>query len=85
MNKLESANYGIETKTWAAGLARYQQSNCQCTLTDDGYRIYRTPNITYSSSDSSTRTMWGGLVLKPFSADQISTVVTKAIELKGRK
>ena len=45
-------------------LASYTQANCQVSLTDDGYRIYRPPNITYSSSDSSTRTMWGGFVMR---------------------
>jgi len=65
MNILESANYGIETKTFTTGLGKFEQTDCKCTITDDGYRIYRTPNKTYDSSDSSTRTMWGGLILRP--------------------
>ena len=54
------------SKTLKNGLSAYTQANCQVTLTDDGYRIYRPPNITYNSSDSSTQTMFGGLKIQPF-------------------
>ena len=66
MNKLESTNYAIEMKTFSNGLSSYTQKNCQCTLTDDGYRIYRTPNANTTNSGS---TMWGGFVVKPFNID----------------
>ena len=64
-NMIELENYGIDSKQWLGGLTKAAtQVNCQCTLEDDGYRIYRPPNITYNASDSSTKTMWGGLVLR---------------------
>ena len=47
-------------KTFGNGLSSYTQSNCSCTLTDDGYRIYRTPNKTVSGDGN---TMWGGFVI----------------------
>ena len=64
MNKLlELTEYSLRKKTWGYGLSSYTQSNCSCTLTDDGYRIYRTPNVNPTDNGS---TMWGGLVIKPF-------------------
>ena len=70
MNLLDIANYAVATHTWpnntdAKSLGRVQQTHCKCTLTEDGYRIYRDPNKPYSSSSSSTRTMWGGMILRP--------------------
>ena len=66
MNKLEATNYALELKTFGSGLTSYTQSNCQCSLTDDGYRIYRTPNVNPTNNGN---TMWGGLVIKPFNID----------------
>ena len=63
MNLLENINYAVETKTFVTGIRTYTQADCQCTLTDNGFRIYRTPNKNYTGS--STQTMWGGLVLSP--------------------
>lgn len=59
-NLLFNEAYGIATKQWVGGMSSYTQSHCQVTLTDDGYRIYRTPNQTYSDSN---RVMWGGFVI----------------------
>lgn len=42
------------------GLSKYTQANCQVTLTDQGYHIYRPPNLTLANDGS---TMWGGLKL----------------------
>ena len=68
-NLLELTEYNLRKKTWGYGLSSYTQSNCSCTLTDDGYRIYRTPNVNPTDNG---QTMWGGLVLKPFNiADNI--------------
>lgn len=64
VNLAEEVNNNIIDKKMVDPLSFYTQSNCQITLTDDGYRIYRPPNITYSSSDSSTRTMWGGFIMR---------------------
>ena len=63
MNLLESANYCIEIKQLSAssGLAYYTQSHCQVTVTDEGYRIYRTPNLTQADTGN---VMYGGMVLR---------------------
>jgi hypothetical protein len=37
-------NQAIAQKTFSNGLFSYTQGNCQVTLTDRGYRIYRSPN-----------------------------------------
>lgn len=42
------------------GLSRYTQANCQVNLVEDGYHIYRPPNLTQSANGN---TMWGGLQL----------------------
>lgn len=42
------------------GLNRYTQANCQVNLVEDGYHIYRPPNLTQSANGN---TMWGGLQL----------------------
>lgn len=62
-NLLEPTNTTLTRKTWGYGLSAYTQSNCNVTLTDNGYRIYRDPNLTYSGNGS---VMWGGLVIKPY-------------------
>lgn len=63
---LELTEYSLRKKEWSNGLSKYTQSNCQCTLTDDGYRIYRTPNVNPTDNG---QTMWGGLVIYPFNVD----------------
>ena len=60
-NIIQKAQEGIETKTFIAPLSRYTQANCQVTLTDIGYRIYRPPNLTTSANGN---TMYGGLILR---------------------
>lgn len=60
-NMAYNAQVGIATKTFIAPLASYTQANCQVTLTDTGYRIYRPPNKTTSNDGN---TMWGGFVLR---------------------
>lgn len=50
----------IKTKEYKYGLGNYMQANCQCSLTDKGFRIYRPPNKTVSADGN---TMWGGLKL----------------------
>ena len=68
-NLLELTEYSLRKRTWGYGLSSYTQSNCSCTLTNYGYRIYRTPNVNPTDNGS---TMWGGLVIKPFNiADNI--------------
>ena len=68
-NLLELTEYSLRKKEWNYGLSSYTQSNCSCTLTDNGYRIYRTPNVNPTDDGN---TMRGGLVLYPFNvADNI--------------
>jgi hypothetical protein len=62
-NKLFKLDMALGDKTFKWGLASYTQSNCQVTLTDDGFRIYRPPNLTQSNDGN---TMYGGLVMRPF-------------------
>lgn len=84
-NILAKTNLAIYNKTWTDGLSSYTQSNCQCTLTDQGYRIYRPPNLTVSANGN---TMWGGFVFKPFNADANALVkghtYIVAFEVKGK-
>ena len=84
-NILTLTNDAIYAKTYSAGLSAYTQSNCQVTLTDTGYRIYRPPNISTSTSGN---TMWGGFVVKPFSENSNAlvkghTYILK-FEIKGK-
>ncbi len=60
-NLLFNQNLGIINKQWVSGLSKFTQANCQCTLTDDGYRIYRTPNIDYVNN--SPKVMYGGFLI----------------------
>ena len=49
---------GIEAQLWTTGLSAYTQSNCSCSLTTSGFRIYRPPN---KNPTDHGNTMWGGL------------------------
>ena len=60
INIAQKAEYARCRKVFEDGLSRFTQSNCQCTLTDDGYRIYRPANKNPTDHGS---TMWGGFVL----------------------
>lgn len=57
-NLWEAANNNIALKVWGNGLHSFAQANCQVTLTDEGYHIYRPPNKNPTDDGS---TMWGGL------------------------
>ena len=59
-NRLAKANHTIATKTWTYCdlLKNYTQTNCQVTLTDEGLRIYRPPNLTQADDGN---TMYGGM------------------------
>ena len=60
-NLLELTEWSRLNKEFTNGLASYVQSNCQVTLTDNGYRIYRPPNVNPTNNGN---TMWGGFVLR---------------------
>ena len=64
--KIDSAR---GAKVFQDGLSRYTQANCQVTLTENGYRIYRPPNLTTSANGN---TMWGGLKLVNQNIDTVS-------------
>lgn len=55
------------------GLSRYTQANCQVNLTEEGYHIYRPPNLTTAANGN---TMWGGLKLVNQSTDTIAAYST---------
>ncbi len=66
-NKFTPLNEALADKQFKNGLSRYQQSHCKITLTDQGYRIYRDPNLTQSANGN---VMWGGFLVKPFQIDE---------------
>lgn len=67
-NLMESPAEGIASKQWTTGLNKYTQKNCHVTLTDNGYRIYRPPNLTKANNGS---TMYGGLRIQNSSTTNI--------------
>lgn len=69
-NKIEMAR---ANKTFTDGLSYYTQSNCQVTLTDNGYRIYRPPNLIHDSS--TMHNMWGGMKLTPYNINSKDPVI----------
>ena len=65
-NKFTPQNNALVEKVFRDGLSSYTQTNCQVTLTDKGYRIYRPPNYNPTNNGN---TMWGGLIIRPFTVD----------------
>lgn len=63
-NLLQAIENARARKTFASGLGSYTQANCQVTLTDNGLRIYRPPNLIHDSS--TMHNMWGGMKLVPY-------------------
>lgn len=63
-NLLFETECALLDKQFKNGLLSYTQSNCQVTLTDDGYHIYRPPNLIYPDCGN---TVWGGFTLDPLS------------------
>jgi len=60
-NLAYEVNMNIINKKMANPLASYTQANCQVSLTDDGYRIYRPPN---KNPTDDGNTMWGGFIMR---------------------
>jgi len=60
-NLAYEVNMNIINKKMANPLSSYTQSNCQVSLTDDGYHIYRPPN---KNPTNDGNTMWGGFVMR---------------------
>lgn len=61
-NLLFETECALLDKAYKNGLLYYTQSNCQVTLTDNGYRIYRPPNLVYPDCGN---TVWGGFKIDP--------------------
>lgn len=59
-------------KSLSKGLLSYTQANCQVTLTDRGYRIYRPPNKSQSADGN---TMWGGLKIQPYAIENKDVLI----------
>lgn len=63
VNLAAKMNSAIFRKTiWSNGVQSYTQDNCQVWITDEGLRIYRTPNIK-NGSNGGSNSMWGGMKL----------------------
>lgn len=60
-NYADIMNDAINKKQFVNGLTGYEQTHCKVTITDDGYRIYRTPNVNPSANGN---VMWGGVKLQ---------------------
>lgn len=58
-NLLWDFEMALLNKEWKNGVSCCTQNHCSCSLTDKGFRIYRTPNIPSADHD-----MWGGLRLQ---------------------
>lgn len=64
-NILYKPNEALGIKKYQNGLSLYTQTNCNVNLTDEGYHIYRPPNL--SSSDKT----YGGLKIYNQNSDSI--------------
>lgn len=53
------------------GVSGYTQGHCKVTLTDDGFRIYRTPNLTQANDG---KVMYGGMKLQFLNLGHTRTV-----------
>ena len=76
-NLMYYTNDAIIQKKFINGLSSYTQTNCQVTLTDQGYRIYRPPNKTTSADGN---TMWGGLKIVADTSSPDGTIASKLIK-----
>ena len=65
-NLLFDIDSHIEMRVWKPGLSKFEQENCKCTLTNQGFRISRPSGLTVATNGY---TMFGGLVLHPFELD----------------
>lgn len=65
INLFEDIETALLNKKFENGLSSYTQRDCQVTLTDEGYHIYRPPNIIFDNDNyDKTSTMWGGLKIE---------------------
>ena len=71
-NLLYKAQQALLDKSFKDGLDAYTQSNCRVSLTEDGLRIYRPPNLTVANDGN---TMWGGLRLSPYNQNNRDVLI----------
>lgn len=65
-NLLFDIDSHIEMRVWKPGLSKFEQENCKCSLTNQGFKISRPGGLTVATNGY---TMFGGLVLHPFELD----------------
>lgn len=80
-NLLWDIEMALRDKTFKNGLSSYTQANCQVTLTDNGLRIYRPPNLTVEANGN---TMWGGLRLQFINKLQEGHTYIIMFDVKGQ-
>jgi len=81
-NKAILIDEAINNQVFTDGLSSYAQSNCVITLTSDGYRIYRPPNLIYPAAG---HTMWGGLrAYLPDGALEVDHDYVMTFKIKGQ-
>lgn len=69
-NLLFPTEVALLDKQFVNGLSSYTQANCQCTVTDKGFRVYRPPNHNGNTSGSGgSNDVWGGLRIQPLNID----------------
>ena len=67
-NIMYKPNLAIGAQEWKDGLNRYQQSNCQVSLTENGVHVYRPANLSQANDGN---TMYGGLKIVNSAADTV--------------
>lgn len=67
-NIMYKPNLAIGAQEWKDGLNRYQQSNCQVSLTKNGVHVYRPANLSQANDGN---TMYGGLKIVNSTADTV--------------
>ena len=67
-NIMYKPNLAIGAQEWKDGLNRYQQPNCQVSLTENGVYVYRPANLSQANDGN---TMYGGLEIVNSAADTV--------------
>lgn len=67
-NIMYKPNLAIGAQEWKDGLNRYQQPNCQVSLTENGVRVQRPANLSQANDGN---TMYGGLKIVNSTADTV--------------
>lgn len=67
-NIMYKPNLAIGAQEWKDGLNRYQQPNCQVSLTENGVRIQRPANLSQANNGN---TMYGGIKIVNSATDSV--------------